>query len=171
MKKFLSTVFAAILLVLPVLAQNAPSVLKVEPPSWWANHTINPVRVLVSLKNINGLELHPVRKETKVLNARSSEHGDYIFFDLAIAKNSPPGSYPITLYSKTGKTEIPFEILAPLDSKTHFQGITNDDVIYLIMPDRFANGDTANDFPKDSSAAANDDQRGLPGALENTKPD
>src|SRR5688572_25863585 len=32
--------------------QNAPEIIKVEPPSWWAGHTINPVRLLVRGKNL-----------------------------------------------------------------------------------------------------------------------
>ncbi|HXI61278.1 MAG TPA: hypothetical protein VNF70_01160, partial [Pyrinomonadaceae bacterium] len=35
-------------------AQNAPQVLKVDPPSWWANHTINPVRLLIKGTNLRG---------------------------------------------------------------------------------------------------------------------
>ena len=54
-----------------------------------------------------------------------------------------------------GKTIVPFEISAPLPTAKNFQGVTNDDVIYLIMPDRFANGDTSNDTPKDAPASAN----------------
>jgi glycosidase len=41
----------------------------------------------------------------------------------------------------------------PLDTKGRYQGFTPDDVIYLIMPDRFANGDPANDGPTDRNSA------------------
>ena len=43
-----------------------------------------------------------------------------------------------------GTAKIPFEILEPLENKNNFQGITNQDIIYLIMPDRFADGDPSN---------------------------
>ena len=135
--------------------QNTPVVERVEPPSWWANHTINPVRVMARAANVDGLELRPIRKGIVIGNVKLTERGDYIFFDVTIAKNAKPGKYPIELFSKTGKTEIPFEINQPLDSNTNFQGVTSDDVIYLIMPDRFANGDASNDNPKNSEAAAN----------------
>ncbi|MDQ3089413.1 MAG: alpha-amylase family glycosyl hydrolase, partial [Acidobacteriota bacterium] len=58
--------------------------------------------------------------------------------------------------SENGTATIPFEISAPLDAKTNFQNITNDDIIYLIMPDRFSYGDTTNDAPKNSPTEAND---------------
>jgi glycosidase len=51
---------------------------------------------------------------------------------------------------------IPFSLEAPLDTQRNFQGITNDDVIYLIMTDRFADGNRSNNAPKDSPAEAND---------------
>jgi glycosidase len=51
---------------------------------------------------------------------------------------------------------IPFSLEAPLDTSTNFQGITTDDVIYLIMIDRFADGDRSNNSPKDAPPEAND---------------
>jgi len=79
-----------------------------------------------------------------------------LFADVSISPAARPGEYPLRLETSSGRTTIPFHVDAPLDPRTHFQGITNDDVIYLIMPDRFANGDASNDAPADSPAAAND---------------
>ena len=53
---------------------------------------------------------------------------------------------------------IPFRIESPLDTHGNFQGITNDDIIYLIMIDRFADGDPSNNAPPDSPREANDRQ-------------
>ncbi|MEP6924425.1 MAG: alpha-amylase family glycosyl hydrolase, partial [Pyrinomonadaceae bacterium] len=156
MRKFLLTVFAAILLTLPALAQNAPSVLKVEPPSWWSNHSINPVRVLVRGENLNGAMVRSTKNGTKTSNVRVNKRGDYLFVDVSISPNAKSGSYPLEITTANGKAIIPFEILAPLDAKTHFQGVTSDDVIYLIMTDRFANGDVSNDNPINSPKTAND---------------
>lgn len=138
-------------------ADAAPQILKVEPPGWWANHTTNPVRVLVrgaNLKTVSKVESRD--KALKISNIRTTERGDYLFFDVEIARNAKVGKYNFEVSATNGKATIPFEINAPLDARTHFQGITNDDVIYLIMPDRFSDGDATNDRPKDSSAAAND---------------
>ena len=46
-----------------------------------------------------------------------------------------------------GAVDVPFEVSAPLARAGRFQGISPDDVIYLLMPDRFANGDPSNDDP------------------------
>ena len=122
-----------------------PRVEKVEPPHWWANHSINPVRLLVRGANFQDAKIASETKLLKVSNVKINRRGDYLFFDVTIAKNTKPAKYEFEISTVNGKATIPFEISAPLDAKTNFQGITNDDIIYLIMPDRFANGDTSND--------------------------
>jgi glycosidase len=62
----------------------------------------------------------------------------------------------LVLETRIGKTTIPFTIEAPLDNYKNFQGVNNDDVIYLIMIDRFVDGDPTNDAPPDAPAEAND---------------
>jgi glycosidase len=125
-------------------SQNLPKATKVEPPNWWANHSINPVRLLVRGENFQNSVVKSLDKNLKVSNIKINSRGDYIFFDVEISKNAKVGKYDFEITNASGKTLIPFEILAPLDAKTNQQGITNDDVIYLIMTDRFADGDVSN---------------------------
>ncbi|HEX9960788.1 MAG TPA: cyclomaltodextrinase N-terminal domain-containing protein, partial [Pyrinomonadaceae bacterium] len=59
---------------------------KIDPPSWWANMTINPVRVLVRGKNLSGANvISPPASNLKAYNFRASENGNYLFFDVEIA--------------------------------------------------------------------------------------
>jgi glycosidase len=134
----------------------APQVLKVEPPSWWAGHTINPVRLLVRGTNLHGAHITATRPEISTSSVVINPAGTYLFVNVQINRAARPGNYPLQLETSTGKTLIPFRLNAPLDAATNFQGITNDDVIYLIMPDRFSNGDTTNDAPAGSPKEAND---------------
>ena len=152
MKTILKAKFFGLLMLgmaFAAFAQNAPTVSKIEPPNWWANHSINPVRLLVRGENFQNAKITSKNSALKVSNVRVNSRGDYLFFDVEIAKNAKPAKYDFEVSTEKGKTIVPFEILAPLDSKTNFQGITNDDVIYLIMTDRFANGDAANDKDAD----------------------
>jgi len=144
--QILSAVF---LLALPILASNAPQIIKVEPPSWWANHSINPVRLLVRGANFQNAQVFSKNAFLKVSSVKTNGRGDYLFFDVTVAKNAKPAKFDFEVSTANGRATIPFEIVAPLDAKTNFQGITNDDVIYLIMPDRFANGDPSNDKDAD----------------------
>jgi glycosidase len=133
-----------------------PSVTKVDPPSWWANHTINPVRVLVRGKNLSGARVTSSNRALKVSRISVNDKGTYVFLDLAISRTTRPGSYPLTLQTANGHATIPFTVESPLDPRTNFKGIDNDDVIYLIMIDRFADGDQSNNAPADAPREAND---------------
>jgi neopullulanase len=139
-------------------AQDAPvSIDRVEPPSWWAGHTVNPVRLLLRGSNLRGAEVSPPSGgPLKVTGVRSGETGRYLFIDLDIDPAARPGDYVIRLSNGTGRGSFTFRINTPLDPATHFRGITNDDVIYLIMPDRFADGDRSNNAPADAPSEAND---------------
>jgi len=137
-----------ILLVLFTLAA-APEVTKVEPPSWWPGHRWGPVRVLVRGRNLAGGRLSAA---SGVLprNVRVNEAGTYLFADLAIAPGAAPGRKTLRVTTSGGTAEVPFDLLRPLARPGRFQGFSADDIVYEIMPDRFANGDPGNDDPPKS---------------------
>ena len=131
-------------------AQRAPEVLKVEPPNWWANHSINPVRVLIRGRRLGGARVTSTSADLKLGSARANESGTYLFIDLEIRRKALPGRRILKITTAAGTTEAPFEIAAPVDRTGRFQGFTTDDVIYLIMPDRFSDGDQTNNEPSQS---------------------
>lgn len=137
-------------------ASAQPSVTKVDPPSWWSNHTINPVRMLVRGTNLHGARVISPNRAFKVSRVKVNDRGTYVFFDLAISPTARPGKHELTLQTANGNSKIPFTIETPLDASTNFQGITTDDIIYLIMIDRFADGDRSNNAPADAPPEAND---------------
>ncbi|HET9787162.1 MAG TPA: alpha-amylase family glycosyl hydrolase [Pyrinomonadaceae bacterium] len=135
---------------------GVPSVIKVEPPTWWARHSINPVRLLVRGQNLQGARISATRTGTTVSNVVVNNSGTYVFLDVTIHPKARPGSYPLVVKTAQGETTIPFRIESPLDRQKNFQGLATDDVIYLIMPDRFADGDQSNNVPPDAPASATD---------------
>ena len=128
----------------------APEILKVEPPNWWAKQSIgsasNPLRLLIRGRDLQGATVQ-VPSGFKAANFKVNASGTYLFADLTINPNTKPGAYNFKVTTAGGSTAWNFEIAAPLPKKGNFQGFNRDDVIYLIMPDRFANGDTTNDDP------------------------
>jgi glycosidase len=134
----------------------APVVLKVEPPSWWAGHTINPVRLLVRGTNLRGASVKATRPEITTGSLLVNDAGTYLFVNVNIDPRARPGDYPLTLETQAGRATIPFRLNAGLDASRNFQGVTTDDVIYLIMPDRFSNGDRSNDVPADAQPQVTD---------------
>ncbi|HST53201.1 MAG TPA: alpha-amylase family glycosyl hydrolase [Pyrinomonadaceae bacterium] len=145
--------------VTAVCAAQAPSVEKVEPPNWWAGHSINPVRVLVRGKNLSGARVEAVGQGIRTGLVRVNDAGTYLFVDVYIDADARPGARRLHIANGTASADAPFEISAPLARERRFQGFTQDDVIYFIMPDRFADGDPSNNNPAKS-----------PGLYDRTKP-
>jgi glycosidase len=152
--------FAGILVAISAVSvfsqTNLPAVVKVEPPSWWAGHTISPVRLLVRGRNLGGARVRSNNPLLQTSDVLVNHNSTYLFVNVTINPKTRPGSYPLTLITAQGTTTIPFAIETSLAASTHFQGITSNDVIYLIMPDRFADGDPSNNSPADAPATAND---------------
>ena len=134
-------------LAAPRQAAARPEILKVEPPNWWAAHTINPVRLLVRGHNLAGASVAASDQRLKVSNLKVNESGSYLFVDVWIDPKAAPGAANIEVTNGAGRADIPFEISAPIAKAGEPQGFSTDDVLYLIMPDRFSDGDISNDDP------------------------
>ena len=147
----------------------APTVEKVDPPSWWTGSTINPVRLLIKGHNLTGARAEALgggiriatsnTGHTKPAAIRTSANGDYLFLDVIIDPHAAPGPRSIRLTTPAGATDARFTLVAPLPRSGRFQGFSPDDFIYELMPDRFSDGDPSNDDPPQS-----------PGMFDRSKP-
>ncbi|HEX8558485.1 MAG TPA: alpha-amylase family glycosyl hydrolase [Pyrinomonadaceae bacterium] len=131
-------------------AQAPPSVTKVEPPDWWAGHSVNPVRVLLRGRDLGGARVEAVGQGMRTGLVRVNESGTYAFVDVHVEPGASPGPRRLRVTTAAGATEAPFAVAAPLARAGRYQGFTPDDVIYFIMPDRFADGDRSNNDPPKS---------------------
>lgn len=145
--KYVQSLIWLTMLGAAVLAQ-APAVEKVEPPNWWAGHSVGTVRLLVRGSGFRNAAVRSANTGLTVANVRVNGAGTYVFFDVKIAPETRAGKYQFELTADGGKVQVPFEI-SPLGKAP--QTITNDDVIYLIMTDRFADGDASNNKNVDRS--------------------
>src|SRR5205807_716239 len=127
------------------LTAQAPVVEKVEPPNWWPGHSINPVRLLIRGRNLAGARVECARLQCNRVNVNPA--GTYAFVDVTIPATTTPGAYSLALRTGAGTAPASFSVTAALPHAGRFQGFGPEDVVYLIMPDRFANGDTSNDDP------------------------
>lgn len=128
-------------------AAEAPEIQKVEPPNWWIGHSLNPVRLLIRGRGLAGAAVSAAARGVRVGATSVSAAGTYAFVDVHLVGEAAPGSTSLTLTTPRGAAAVPFELSEPLAREGRFQGFSQDDVIYLIMPDRFANGDASNDDP------------------------
>jgi glycosidase len=112
-----------------------------------------------------------------VSRTQSTAGGDYLFVWLRIAPEARSGTAVCRIATANGETtfELPLANRQPTLGK--FQGLAPQDAIYLIMPDRFANGDPTNDEPKPnrspddtaSGSSATGDHASVP-TLDRSKP-
>jgi 4-alpha-glucanotransferase len=127
-------------------AQDRPA-LKVDPPSWWARSSVNPVRLLIRGTNLKSAAIQVSGPGVRIVGApKFNERGTYAFVDVAISPTATPGRRTITV----GPARGAFEILPPLNRRGRFQGFSPNDVLYLIMIDRFNDGDRTNNEPPQS---------------------
>lgn len=150
-KSCLFTFLAVVLLSAVNARAQTPAVEKVEPPSWWTGSTVNPVRVLLTGKNLRNATVSTGGSGALAAsNLKWSANGDYLFFDLSIKPDAKTGKYKLGLKTEQAEGEFEFEIAAKSTAAGRNQGYTPDDVIYFLIPDRFADGDTTNNDPAKS---------------------
>ena len=136
------------IMILTLMAYSATAQIeRVEPPNWWVGFKDSSLQLLVKGNGISSyvptLDYPGVRME-KVHRADSP---NYLFIDLRIDPSAEPGTFLITFTAK-GKKKIrhEYELRKRERPSDEFIGFDSSDVIYLITPDRFANGDPANDI-------------------------
>jgi glycosidase len=123
---------------------SSPTVTKVEPPDWVVEPNGITLRVLITGTGLTGATVQAQFPTDRITISRSGTH---LIFDLKVPSLAAPGKIPIHIKTAEGATEAPFSLVPTLQPEGRFQGFSPDDVIYLLMPDRFANGDPSNDDP------------------------
>lgn len=125
---------------------NAPVVKKVEPPNWWVGLSES-VMVLLSGKNLQATHAQCNLPEIIVDRTQSSTNGDYLFVWLKFSPKLRSGTAVCRITTAVGQTSFELPLAARKQILGRNQGLSLDDVIYSIVPDRFADGDPTNDEP------------------------
>jgi glycosidase len=153
MKVFVGAMALA-MFALTVCHGAAPEVKKVEPPNWWVPHTLHPIQLLLTGNDLNGAKVTTASRDFKIETRYASTNGHYLFVYLDIGSQVKPGVYHFKVNNDQGESDFDFRLDRPLETAGRFQGFGPDDVIYLLMPDRFANGDPAHLLPPATNSAA-----------------
>jgi neopullulanase len=122
------------------------SLQRVEPPCWWTGFKETRLQLLVYGKNISGTRIGIDYPGVVIKKVNKVENPDYLFVDLEISPRTKPGKFNIRFLLKDKPVaNYSYELLQRKANSSSRKGFNSSDVIYLIMPDRFANGDTTND--------------------------
>ena len=139
-------------------APDAPKVTKVEPPNWWIGLTPDLMLLLYG----HGLQANKVAcnlPDVVVERSQSTQGGDYLFVWLKFGAHLRSGTVVCRLTTRSGETSFEMPVSNREPTAQRFHGLDSGDVLYLIMPDRFANGDPTNDEPAE-----------FPGSHDRAKP-
>lgn len=145
MKTKLTTLIILILMAGKLVAQ-VPALERVEPMFWWVGMKNPKLQLIVHGKDIAARTVSFRYPGVKLTAVHKVENPNYLFLDLDISAAAKPGAFNIS-FSKAGaeKLSYNYELRKRDHSPGRAQGVTNKDLIYLIMPDRFSNGDPSID--------------------------
>jgi len=136
--------FIVLLSFVAITAQNI-SVNRVDPPNWWVGMKTNKIQLMVYGNNLNDISAKFDNNAIKVERIHKIKNSSYAFIDIKIPTDIAPKNYQLTISKEREKTSFTFPILKRENNLNRFKGFSSKDVIYLLMPDRFANGDVSND--------------------------
>ena len=128
---------------------NSPVVTKVEPPNWWLRLTPE-LMVLLSGSRLEATGVACNLANLVVERTQATAGGNYLFVWLKLGAELKSGTAVCRISTPTGATSFELPLSAREQTIHKFQGFTPADVLYLIMPDRFANGEPANDEPAEA---------------------
>ena len=127
-------------LALPLCAKNAPVA---EPAFWWTGMKDKTVQVMINGDGVRDALPEINREGVRLDSVVRLDSPNYLLLYLNIGSDAVPGKFPITLVNGKKKTRIEYELRAR--GAKQYTPSSSADLLYLLMPDRFANGNTAND--------------------------
>lgn len=136
------------LLLLTVTFSFAQVMYDMYPSNWWVGMKYNKIQVMIRGEGVGNHTGYTTKYAgVTITKVNKFANKNYVILDMTIAPAAKPGTIGIT--SKKGTETINFEFniatKKPGRGKEFAQGVTSSDLMYLIMPDRFSNGDKMND--------------------------
>jgi len=144
-KQFLFTLLFISFLGLGALAQET-KIERLEPMFWWTGMKNQNLQLLVYGEGIGEFKPEVSYTGVSLKGIREVDNKNYLFIDLLITKKTKPGVFDLTFVNKEGKKLVhKYELKERRAGSADRKGFNSSDVIYLLMPDRFANGNPEND--------------------------
>ena len=147
MKNFFSIcIFFLAVFISPIKSSETYHINHLEPPFWWVGMADNKLQLMVHGKNISDLEPEIFHTGIEINQVHRLSNPNYLFIDLFLSEEAMPGEFDI-IFNEEGqpKTKYNYTLLKREPDSDGRQGFSPADVIYLITPDRYANGDPGND--------------------------
>ena len=122
-------------------AKKAPVVTNVEPPCWWAGMAEPSLQVMVTGPGIAAADVTADYPGVTLKEAISLDSPNYKLLYLDITPQAKPGTIDLKFNLNGRKAVVPYELKERTRKGEEYVGFDASDVLYLLMPDRFAQGD------------------------------
>lgn len=122
---------------------------RIEPAHWWIGMKNPGLQILLHGKDVGScrIGLKAGQSGVKLLGSTKTTNPDYLFVDLEIGRDAKPGNYILVLEKGSERKELAYPLKSRSEMAYGAAGYDASDVLYLIMPDRFSNGNPGNDNP------------------------
>ncbi|MCL1932358.1 MAG: glycoside hydrolase family 13 protein [Candidatus Azobacteroides sp.] len=147
--------FIILLLFAFSLSAAAMEITRMEPAFWWVGMKNSELQIMVYGKDIARSEFQFEYPGVHLKEIVKTDNPNYLFIYLEIGKETQPGLIKFIFTEGKKKLTKTYELKAR-STAIGAQGFDSSDVLYLIMPDRFANGDTSNDVWDDEAIDRNE---------------
>ena len=139
----LCILFASLLLFSPVAAlAERPTITKIDPPNWWTGMP-SPM-LLIHGEHLIDCVFKLRNTSASITKQSVSENGHWAFLDIS-TDSATPGAFLIEARNADGVATGSYTLEKRRDASNQPRGFSSKDVMYLIMTDRFADGDPGND--------------------------
>lgn len=140
-------IILSLIVLISTYATAQATDIKAYPTHWWAGMKTPALQIMLHGKSIGTSTFNLSYPGVKLQKVFKAENPNYVFLDLTISPATRPGIIKIVMNSSNGKSEMAYELKARRtgNGSSYAQGVTSKDFMYLIMPDRFSNGDESND--------------------------
>ena len=145
--------YVAIILAMMMYPNLYSQIKKMEPPFWWSNMNEKNLQILFYGENIASFNVES--KILPVVDIQRTENPNYLFVTVN-TEDLASSNYNLD-FVKDGKIEFTqsYELKSRREDSSERRGFNSSDVIYLIMPDRFANGNPEIDATEDTVEKVN----------------
>ncbi|HEY3430057.1 MAG TPA: cyclomaltodextrinase N-terminal domain-containing protein, partial [Cyclobacteriaceae bacterium] len=147
LKSTFAALFFCVAITVACVAQKQQlDIQRVEPSFWWVGMKNQELQLLIYGKDIAVTTATLKYDGVEITRTEKTENPNYQFLYVTIQSSAKAGIVPITFQLGKKKRVINYELKNRQKSGDQFKGFDPSDVMYLLMPDRFANGDETNDW-------------------------
>lgn len=135
---------------------NDYDIKHIEPLNWWVGMHHPELQLMVHGNNIAELSPYIDYPGVSLISVEKTDNKNYLFINLRIAETTKTGKFAIA-FKKEGKLlkQADYQLESRAKNSAARKGFNAGDAIYLVVPDRFANGTTKNDSMPDQLEKVN----------------